>query len=123
MLQSKEALDKLATLTHCGYGAPCVLLFSYDENIDWKNPLEDGIRSGIEDVSISATYIMLRAIECGIHTTWCNYFPNTRLEKAFALPENERAVLIMPIGYAAEDVQPSPDHTATKSYDDIVRAI
>lgn len=79
VLQSKEALDKLDSLTHCRYGAGTVLLFTYNADEDWKNPLEEGVHSGVEDVSITATYIMLRAIELGVYTTWCNYFANSKL--------------------------------------------
>lgn len=123
VLQSKEALDKLDSLTHCRYGAGTVLLFTYNTDEDWKNPLEEGIHSGVEDVSITATYIMLRAIELGVYTTWCNYFANSKLEQAFDLPENEKAVLIMPIGYPAEGVAPAPAHTESKKLEEIVRHI
>lgn len=123
VLQSKEALDKLDSLTHCRYGAGTVLLFTYNTDEDWKNPLEEGVHSGVKDVSITATYIMLRAIELGVYTTWCNYFANSKLEQAFDLPENEKAVLIMPIGYPAEGVAPAPAHTESKKLEEIVRHI
>ena len=123
VLQSKEALDKLDSLNHCRYGAGTVLLFTYNTDEDWKNPLEEGVHSGVEDVSITATYIMLRAIEQGVYTTWCNYFANSKLEQAFDLPENEKAVLIMPIGYPAEGVAPAPAHTESKKLEEIVRHI
>ena len=96
VLQSKEALEKLDTLTHCRYGAGTVLLFTYNQDEDWKNPLEEGTHSGVEDVSIAASYVMLQAIELGVYTTWCNYFADSELEKAFQIPENEKAVPIMP---------------------------
>ncbi len=120
VLQSEDALKKLSALTHCAYGAKAVLLFTYDQEQDWKNPLEDGVHSGVEDVSIVATYIMLQAIELGIYTTWCNYFSNSELEKAFQLPENEKSVLIMPIGYKADKAEPAPAHTASKESDELV---
>lgn len=120
VLQSPEALDKLATLTHCAYGARTVLLFAYDENAEWKNPLQAGIHSGVEDVSIAATYVMLRATELGLSTTWCNYFPNSALEAAFGLPPSERAVLVMPIGYKAEDAVPAAAHTLSKPLGEMV---
>ena len=123
VLQSKEALDKLDSLTHCRYGAGTVLLFTYNTDEDWKNPLEEGVHSGVEDVSITATYIMLRAIELGVYTTWCNYFANSKLEQAVDLPENEKAVLTMPIGYPAEGVAPAPAHTESKKLEEIVRHI
>ena len=120
VLQSDTALEKLASLTHCAYGAKTVLLFTYSQDEEWKNPLESGVHSGVEDVSIVATYIMLQAIELGVYTTWCNYFPNSQLEKAFQLPANEKAVLIMPIGYKAAGVEPTPAHTETKELGDMV---
>ena len=120
VLQSKEAMEKLDTLTHCRYGAGTVLLFTYNQDEDWKNPLEEGIHSGVEDVSIAASYVMLQAIELGVYTTWCNYFANSELEKIFQIPENERAVLIMPIGYKDEEIMPSSSHEQSKELEDIV---
>lgn len=120
VLQSEDTLKKLSTLTHCAYGAKTVLLFTYNQEQDWKNPLEDGIRSGVEDVSIVATYIMLQAIELGIYTTWCNYFSNSELEKAFQIPENEKSVLIMPIGYKDEKAEPAPAHMTSKESGELV---
>lgn len=120
VLQSKEALEKLDTLTHCRYGAGTVLLFTYNQDEDWKNPLEESIHSGVEDISIAASYVMLQAIELGVYTTWCNYFANSELEKAFQIPENEKAVLIMPIGYKDEESRPSSSHEQSKELEDIV---
>lgn len=121
VLQSKEILDKLDSLTHCRYGASTVLLFTYNADEEWKNPLEEGVHSGVEDVSITATYIMLRAIELGIHTTWCNYFANSTLKHILGLPENEQPVLIMPIGYPATESAPAQSHTESKKIEDMVR--
>ena len=123
VLQSKDALKKIDELTHCRYGAETVLLFTYDAGEEWKNPLEEGIHSGVEDVSIVATHIMLEATELGIGSCWCNYFPNSRLEQLFEIPENEKSVLIMPIGYAASDCIPAEGHTSYKESDDIVRVL
>lgn len=58
VLQSEEALSKLDAQTHCRYGAKTVLLFTYDTDEEWKNPLEDSVHSGVEDVSIVATHMM-----------------------------------------------------------------
>ena len=123
VLQSKDALKKMDELTHCRYGAETVLLFTYDTREEWKNPLEEGIHSGVEDVSIMATHIMLEATELGIGSCWCNYFPNSKLERQFEIPENEKSVLIMPIGYAASDCTSAEGHTSYKKFDEIVRVL
>lgn len=123
VLKSEESLKKLAELTHCGYGAGLVLLFTYNDDEDWKNPQETGVHSGIEDVSIVATHIMLAAAEVGLATCWCTYFSNSRLEETFNLPKNERSVLIMPVGYAADNVKPTTLHTKRKALGDIVQIL
>ena len=121
VLQSKEALDKLDTLTHCRYGASTVLMFTYKKDEDWQNPLEEGVHSGVEDVSIVATHAMLEATEQGLDSCWCNYFANSKLEETFGFDENEKIVLIMPIGYADESAAPAPTHAQYKKMDDIVK--
>lgn len=120
VLQEPQMLAKLDTLTHCRYGAPIVLVFTYNENEDWKNPKEDGVHSGVEDVSIVATHIMLQATELGVSTTWCNFFANSELEKVLDLPESERSVLIMPVGYPADGVEPSSRHFEKKPLESTV---
>ena len=111
VIQSKEGLAKIDSLTSCRYGAPLVLLFAYDSDADWKNALEKGVHSGVEDVSIVATHCMLEATELGLGTVWVNVFPNSEMERIFDLPKSERSVLIMPVGYKAEDALPSKMHS------------
>jgi len=120
VLQSEEALKKMNALSPCVYGANTVLVFTYNENEEWKNEQEAGIHSGVEDVSIVATHIMLAAASMGVDTIWCNRFANTQLEVMFNLPEEERAVLFMPIGYRAEGVAPAPKHEESKKIEEIV---
>lgn len=121
VLQSDEALEKVNSLCKCIYGAKTVLLFAYDINADWKNPKQEGIHSGEQDVSIVATHIMLEAWELGIGSCWVNLFSNQEIEKAFDLPENEKAVLLMPIGYA--DVSAKPIEKWHFGYKDISETV
>lgn len=108
ILQSDEAIAKVNSLCKCIYGAKTVLLFAYDSNHDWKNPTEEGIHSGEQDISIVATHIMLEACELGISSCWVNLFSNSKLAATFNLPESERVVLLMPLGYADETSKPHP---------------
>ena len=123
VVQSEEKIANLNELSRCIFGAKTVLLFTYNKDEDWKNPLENGIHSGVQDVSIVATHIMLEAWELGVGTCWVNYFTNSRLEKELGLPENERAVLLMPMGYPAEDSVPLKLHDELKNIDETVRFI
>ena len=121
VLKSEEALAKINALSRCIFGAPVVLLFTYDRNEEWKSPLEDGVHAGVEDASIVATHVMLEAWVQGLGSLWVNLFPNTETERAFDLPESERSVLLMPIGYADEGSGPSERHALSRPADELVR--
>ena len=122
VIESAEKLAILNEQSKCIFGAKTVLLFAYNADEDWKNPLERGVHSGVQDVSIVATHVMLEAWELGIGTCWVNYFANTKLERALGLPDNERAVLLMPIGYPADDAEPlAKMHNVYKDIDETVR--
>ena len=123
VVQSSEGLAKIDALTPCRFGAGTVLIFTYNTEEEWQNPLEAGVRAGVEDVSIVATHMMLEAEDLGLGSCWVNYFPNCQLEKAFGLPKNEKAVLLLPIGYPAPEAAPSANHAASKSVEEFVKFI
>ena len=89
VLKSEEAIQKIRAITRCAFNAPVVLIFAYDAEAQWRNPFEQEIVSGQQDVSIVATQVMLAAWDEGIGSCWVNYFPNSEVEKTFELPENE----------------------------------
>ena len=121
VIQSPEGLEKIRALTRCASNAPAVLLFAVDEAEQWKSPLEPGFTSGHQDVSIVATHMMLAAWELGIGSCWVNFFPNTETAKAFGLPESEKAVLLLPIGYPADGAAPAPMHSKKEDMDQLVK--
>jgi len=54
--------------------------------------------------------MMLQAHELGLGTTWVMYFDPAAAIREFALPENIIPVAILPIGYPAQDAEPSANH-------------
>lgn len=120
VLQSPEALAIIRSVTTRAFNAPVVLMLSCDTDQQWHNPLEEGVTSGEQDVSIVATHMMLAAWELGVASCWVDYFPNTETAKAFDLSPNERLVMLLPLGYAAEGVTPNPRHFQRKPLDEIV---
>lgn len=123
VIRSAEGLAKVDSLTPCRFGAPVVLLFTMVLEEMWRNPLQEGISSGQEDASIVATHMMLEAADIGLGSLWINYFANSDAEKAFGIPAGERAVLLMDIGYAAADAEPSSNHGTSRPADEVVRYI
>lgn len=121
VLTSDDALAKIDAITPCRFGAPVVIMFTYDIDEMWRNPLEEGISAGQEDASIVATHMMLEAADLGLGSLWINYFPNSEAEKAFGIPSNEKALLLMDIGYAAPDASPSANHGKMRPKGELVR--
>ena len=120
VLQSAEALAKVQAVTKYTFGAPVILLVCYDADRTWKNPLEAGITSGEVDASIVATHMMLEAWENGVGSCWVGYFPNSALAQSLDLPQNHKPVLLMPMGYPADDAVPAAMHTQRRSLDELV---
>ena len=120
VIQSDEALEMINNVCDCIFGATTVLMITNDTSREWKNPLEEGVSAGVQDVSIVATHMMLEAWELGIGSCWVNFFSPTRVSEVFQLPENEQVVLLMPIGYKTERAHPAHLHFESHPIEDLV---
>ena len=123
VVKSEEGLQKIDALTPCRYGAPTVLIFAYSAAEEWKHPSEAGFRSGVEDVSIVASHVMLQAVDLGLGSVWINLFSPAELKKTFSLPTDETPVLLLPVGYPAPDASPSPRHEDRKPLSETVKEL
>ena len=123
ILKSGDALQTIRGITPCAFNAPVVLMMTYNVDDQWKNAQEPGIASGQEDVSIVASHMMLEAWDQGIASCWVNAFPNRKVAEAFHIPEKEKVVLLMPLGYADPAAVPSPKHMQFRSMDELVKEI
>ncbi|MDO5016433.1 MAG: nitroreductase family protein [Eubacteriales bacterium] len=119
VLQSEEALAIVDKVTPCRYGATTVLAVAYDIN-DVYTYLGDRYNSGAEDVTIVATHMMLAAANEGVDSCWLNRFNPDELAKELKLPENQRIVILMDLGYAAEGAGPLPNHHSRKPLSETV---
>ena len=106
VLKSEEAVEKIRSLTRCAFNAPVVLMITYNKEEEWKNDLEPGQSSGVEDAVIAATHMMLEAWEQGLGSVWVRLFDVKAAAKAFGLPPYMRPVCLLPVGYASEDCVP-----------------
>lgn len=120
--QSEEALAKIDKLTPCRFGASTVLIVAYDSNHIFTYP--GGKRdSGIEDATIVATHLMLAAKANGVDSCWINFFDPEAMEKAFDLPENEKILMLLDLGYPAEGTGPLQGHFSKKELAETVTYI
>jgi len=119
VMRSEEAIKIVDSLTPCRYGAPLVLVVTYDSNQEFTYPGEK-YTSGAEDASIVATHMMLMAAAEGVDSCWLNFFDPDKAAQALKLPENEKVVLLMDLGYAAPGTRPTPTHEKTKTLEELV---
>lgn len=119
---SSESHAKIDECTPCRYGAPVVLVVAFNKTNVYTYP--GGKRdSGIEDASIVATHLMLGAADSGVDSCWVNCFDPDKLHSLLNLQEDEEILMLLDLGYAAEDVAPLPNHFSRKPLADTVTNI
>lgn len=121
VLQSEKALKQINTICKCIFGAPTVLLIVADETEMWKNPFSNNYNTGDIDCSIVCTHLMLQAWELGIGSCWVGYFDLEQVGISMELPDNEKIVAILPIGYPSDKSKPSPMHYSRKELNQLVK--
>ena len=119
VVESPEALAKIDKATPCRYGAPTVLVVSFDKNNVFTYPGEKR-DSGVEDAAIVATHLILAAADEGVDSCWLNFFDPDALAKDLGLPENEEVLMLLDLGYAADGAGPLPTHDNRKPLSETV---
>lgn len=114
-----ETLEIIDSVTPCRYGAPTVLVVAFDKNNVYTYPGSKR-ESGIEDAAIVATHLMLAATDAGVNSCWLNCFDPDKLHSLLDLPENEEILMLLDLGYAAEEGTPLPNHFSRKPISDTV---
>ena len=104
---AKECDDKTHGQVNFYYGAPLVLLVSFDTTACWTHP-QSGQSSGATDATIVATHMMLEAASLDLGTVWISYFDEPKARELLRLPDTWQPVCMLYIGYPAEDFQPNP---------------
>lgn len=114
VVTDEKALSGIREGTPCTYGASTVLVVSFEKSEVFNYP--DGDRdSGAEDCAIVATHMMLEAKALGIDSCWINNFRSAPIKAALNMPDSEEIVLLLDLGYPAEDAGPLPNHEKRKS--------
>lgn len=119
VLESAEMLEIIDRCTPCRYDAGTVLVVAFDKKNVFTYP---GGRhdSGVEDAAIVATHMILAAANARVESCWVNFFDPDLLAKELKLPENEEILMLMDLGYAAEDGKPLSAHEKRKALEETV---
>ena len=122
VVQSEEGLARIDSLTPCRYGAKTVLMVAFDKNNVFTYPGEKR-DSGVEDATIVATHLLLAAKDAGVESCWINFFDPDKAKEIFGLPENEEVLMLLDLGFAAEDAGPLANHSSRKPLEETVKRI
>ena len=119
MLESPEAMEKLAGCTRCHFGAPMAMLVCYNREESWVRPY-DGALSAPVDAGIVATHMLLAAYEAGVGACWVMHFDPAKMRAAFRIPENIEPYALLVMGYPAPKAEPLELHTKYRPMDETV---
>ncbi|MDE7380235.1 MAG: nitroreductase family protein [Clostridia bacterium] len=121
VVNSAEGIAKLSAITKFTFGASTIIIFTSKKSEEWQNPFTDDYNTGDIDVSIVCTHAMMQAWELGIGSCWVGYFDPAKVRSAFAIPEDEKIIALLPLGYPAEGCKPSRLHSTRKNLQDTVK--
>ena len=86
--------------------APLVIVGCVDENKIKRYGERGENLYGICDVSASIQNLMLVATEKGLGTCWVGGFDENKIKEILNLPTHLRPIVIVPVGYPAENTKP-----------------
>ncbi len=117
IVSSEEELAKLRQCYHRDWfnTAPMYIIASILHDEEWIR--RDGKRHGDIDIAIAVEHFCLAATEQGLATCWVCNFDAELCKNLFNLPENEEAAVVIPIGYADDEIKPK----SRKAIDEIVK--
>ena len=120
VITEKEALENIYPVYHRNWfnAAPVVIVICGDHDKSWKR--SDGKDFCDIDVSIAVDHITLEAAELGLGTCWVCNFDKQKCIQALNLPNNIEAVVILPLGYPADEVDVNRHETKRKKIEEIV---
>ena len=95
--------------------APMYIIASILHDEEWVRG--DGKHHGDIDIAIAVEHLCLAATEQGLATCWVCNFDAALCKELFTLPENEEPAVIVPLGYAADELKSK----SSKLIDDIVK--
>lgn len=83
--------------------APMYIICSILHDEEWVR--KDGKHHGDIDIAIAVEHLCLAATEQGLATCWVCNFHADECKQFFNLPDNEEPAVLIPIGYAADELK------------------
>lgn len=83
--------------------APMYIIASILHDEEWVR--RDGKHHGDIDIAIAVEHLCLAATEQGLGTCWVCNFDSALCKKLFHLSDNEEPAVIIPLGYADDEIK------------------
>jgi len=99
--------------------APVHLIICGNRKLSWKRSY-DGMDSLHIDIGIIVDHMTLAATEQGLATCWICYFDPVKCREILNLPDDIEPVVILPLGYPADIVNPDRHDALRKKSEDII---
>ncbi len=109
LMDSAQAKQNLQKVTSFTFGADTFLVIGSQKESGWVRSFDSQNFSDV-DASIVATHVMMEIYDLGLATTWVGHFDAPLLKQMYPQMKNYNLIALFPIGYAAEDDQPSDRH-------------
>jgi nitroreductase len=101
--------------------APVVLVFCANQARSAAKYRERGARLyAIQDATIACAFAMLAATALGLGTVWVGAFDDAAVQRVLGCPDL-LPVAILPVGYPAEEPEPTPRRSLTDLVHEVVR--
>ena len=65
--------------------------------------------------------MMLEIHDLGLGSTWCGHFDAEKVKQLFPETAGYNLIAMLPIGYIAEDAEPSRNHTTYRDREELVK--
>lgn len=117
-MESEEAKANICKVTKHTFGANAFFVIGYKQQDAWIREF-DGRNFAAVDGAIVATHMMLETADLGLATTWVGHFDAPKLKEIYPEMQDYELIALFPVGYAAEDAEPSPRHFERKTVEEI----
>ena len=123
-LRSEDAIEKFLSCTKFEFFKNISAVIVVGGKLDeaWVRPADKRCFADV-DASIVATHIMLEIHDLGLGSTWIGHFDAPRLAGLFPDMGGCELIAAFPIGYPAEDCEPSPRHSQRRSRSELVKEL
>jgi len=121
VINEKEALENIYSVYHRDWinEAPVVIVVCGDHKKSWKREA-DGKDFCDVDVSIAVDHMTLEATNLGMGSCWVCNFDKQKCVEVLGLPKNIEPIVILPLGYPADEVDENRHETKRKKIEEIV---